>query len=147
MTTEILKQLAFMQYNGEDFFICDDIAYIGNEQEANEAFNESDDLTFEEWVNLNYEQVEAFDNDNYLVLDDGEADEAWDEYLDNYIEECILHELPEQYRNYFDNDRWKEDARQDGRGHCLSGYNGNEYKETVNDEDGDLHTFYIYRQN
>jgi len=82
-----------------------------------------------------------------LVLDDGEADEAWDEYLDNYIEECILRELPKQYRNYFDNDRWKEDARQDGRGNCLSGYNGNEYKETVNDEDGDLHTFYIYRQN
>lgn len=62
----------------------------------------------------------------YLVVTDSEADELWDQALNDYIEECILHELPEQYRFYFDEDKWKRDAHFDGRGHSLSSYDGNE---------------------
>lgn len=81
-------------------------------------------------------------NEDYLVLDDSEADEAWDNYLDQYIDDCILPELPEQYCNYFDSESWKSDARYDGRGHCLASYDGHENEETVQGE-----TFYIYRIN
>lgn len=78
----------------------------------------------------------------YLVLTDAEADEMWDEFLENYIDECILYLLPEAYRNYFDREAWKRDAQHDGRGHSLSGYDGNEHEEKI-----DGVWYYIYRTN
>jgi hypothetical protein len=85
------------------------------------------------------------DDGEYLVLTDDEADEMWDEQLDNYIDECILAELPKGVaRNYFDRAAWKRDARHDGRGHSLSSYDGNEDK--IYDEE-DEETYYIYRTN
>lgn len=74
----------------------------------------------------------------YLVCTDEEADDLWEESLDNYLEECIYPELSGNLSNYFDEESWKRDARYDGRGHSLSSYDGNE--EEV---DG----FYIYRIN
>ena len=78
----------------------------------------------------------------YMVLTDAEADEKWEESLDNYLEECVYQELPENFRCYFDDEKWKRDAKMDGRGHSLSGYDGEEHEETINGED-----FYIYRTN
>lgn len=52
----------------------------------------------------------------YLVLTDDEADDKWDESLNNYIEECVMPEIPDNLQNYFDDDAWKEDAKHDGRG-------------------------------
>lgn len=89
----------------------------------------------------NDNQFEAQGGD-YLVCTDSEADELWDESLENYIEECILPELHKQYRSYFDNEAWKSDAKNDGRGHSLSSYDGNETEITVKGE-----TFYIYQTN
>lgn len=83
-------------------------------------------------------------NESYLVLTDDEADDAWEDELQNYIDECIMPELerncPELSR-YFDEEAWKRDARFDGRGHSLNRYDGTEYDEKVNDT-----WYYIYRQ-
>lgn len=76
----------------------------------------------------------------YRVMTDSEADQAWDESLENYIDECILPEVPESFRNYFDHEAWKRDARFDGRGHSLSSYDGCEYEEQIDGE-----WYYIYR--
>lgn len=81
-------------------------------------------------------------NREWLVVTDSEADELWNEDLDHYIDDCILPEVPEHFRSYFDDEKWKSDARMDGRGHSLNRYDGNEYEEDVNDT-----TYYIYRQN
>lgn len=78
----------------------------------------------------------------WLVITDSEADRMEDEYLDNYIDDCILSELPKAYRCYFDDEKWKRDARMDGRGHSLAAYDGEENCETVNGTD-----YYIYRTN
>ena len=92
--------------------------------------------------------VETCDNnfdyygEEYEVLTDNEADDRWDEELDNYIEECVMSQLPKHLQSYFDEDAWKRDARYDGRGHFLSHYDGDECEETVNGT-----TYYIYRQN
>lgn len=86
--------------------------------------------------------VFEYGSEEYLVCTDSEADEKWDEYLDNYIEECVLPEIPEAYRNYFDEDAWKSDAENDGRGHSLNPYDGSEDEQKVNGT-----TYYIYRQN
>lgn len=80
------------------------------------------------------------DDGEYLVVDDSEADDLWDESLESYAEECL--EIPEAMKNYFDMDKWKADAKSDGRGHSLNRYDGSEEEVTIN---GD--TLYIYRQN
>lgn len=74
----------------------------------------------------------------YLVVDDNEGDDLWDDDLDNYIDECL--EIPEEMMNYFDRDAWKRDARMDGRAHSLASYDGDENTETV-----DGVCYYIYR--
>jgi hypothetical protein len=76
------------------------------------------------------------------VLDDSEADDRWEESLDNYLQECIYPELTGNLQNYFDDEKWKRDARYDGRGHSLSSYDGCENEEEVNGT-----TYYIYRTN
>jgi hypothetical protein len=64
----------------------------------------------------------------YMVLTEKEANEAWEESLESYIDECIVPELPESMVGYFDFEVWKRDARMDGRGHSLSGYDGEEHE-------------------
>ena len=62
----------------------------------------------------------------YLVCTEDEADQKWEEQLDSYLEECVYPELPDNMKVYFDAIAWKRDARMDGRGHSISGYDGNE---------------------
>lgn len=84
------------------------------------------------------DQIFEYGNEEYLVVTDDEADELWEQDLDNYLEECIYPELTGNLSNYFDDEKWKQDARYDGRGHSLARYDGNEYEV-----DG----FYIYQTN
>lgn len=72
-------------------------------------------------------------NGEYLVVTDEEADELWDEELEQYIDDCIIPEVPEPYQGYFDREGWKEAARVDGRGHNLSRYDGTEVEVTIYD--------------
>jgi len=79
----------------------------------------------------------------YQVLTDAEADEAWDKSLESYINECVLPDMPETLKKYFNVDKWKRDAKADGRGHSLGRYDGTE-NEVVDPESGE--TFFVYRQ-
>lgn len=78
----------------------------------------------------------------YWVLTDEEADQAWDEELERYLDECVLCNIEGPLAQYFDRDAWKRDARHDGRGHCLSDYDSEEHEIKVDGEH-----FYIYRVN
>jgi len=79
----------------------------------------------------------------YQVLTDDEADEAQDQDFDSYLEECVFPDLPKNMVQYFDRDAWKEDAKQDGRGHSLGRYDGEE-NEITDPESGTM--FFAYRQ-
>jgi hypothetical protein len=68
----------------------------------------------------------------YLAGTDAEMDSAWDDELENYLDECVLPDLPETARNYFDKESWKRDARYDGRGHALNHYDGGEEECQIN---------------
>ena len=86
LEVEILKALALMQHNGEDFFIEDNTAYCGNYmEEVQKHQHEQSELTFSEWCNENLTEVEPYDEDNhrndYLVLTDEEADEKAKKYI------------------------------------------------------------------
>ena len=119
-----LKELAFAQW----------LISEGN-LDSLEDFNN-------EWETGYNENIYTNGNIEYIVVDDDEGDVLWDEYLDNYIDDCVLDELPEQYRHYFDDEKFKQDCRIDGRAHFLSTYDGDENEYTVNSE-----TFYFYRTN
>ena len=80
-------------------------------------------------IEINDTRVTVQGND-YLAGNDDEMNEAWDEDLENYIDECL--EIPAHMERYFDREAWKEDARQDGRGHSLNRYDGGEEKEEIN---------------
>jgi len=116
-------QLAFQQFcveNGLDFEAFEDIEH------GHWGFGTS---------------FEASDYTQYAVMDEDEADDAWDTALENHLEDCVLAELDESLAQYFDTEKWKRDARFDGRGHSLSPYDGVEHE--VRTEDGEY--FYIYR--
>lgn len=88
------------------------------------------------------DQIIENGGEEYLVVTDDEADELWEQSLDNYLEECIYPELPDSMKGYFDDNAWKRDARYDGRAHSLSTYDGDENEVTL-----EVETFYIYRTN
>jgi len=110
------------------------------------AYEPSDDaepiLALMECENFSYYEAETAINDrNYLVLTDEEADEAWEESLEQYLDDCVLPELPEQMQQYFDKEQWIKDAKYDGRS-VLSTYDGNEQYCTINNTE-----YYVYRIN
>lgn len=79
--------------------------------------------------------------DDYLFGTDEEMDDEWDEHLDNYIDECVLPEIPKYLQFYFDEERFKNDCKQDGRGHSLNYYDGGEEEIEFNGTN-----YYAYRQ-
>ena len=96
------------------------------EDEKENIENELGKFEIKDYTHYNLLVLETEDGKEYAVGDDKEADDAWEESLDDYIDECILPEIPEQYQFYFDDKRWKNDAKMDGRGHSLAVYDGDE---------------------
>jgi hypothetical protein len=89
-----------------------------------------------------YGAIISYGREEYAVMTEDEADVAWDEALDNYIDDCM--EIPDALLPYFDRKAWKRDARMDGRAHALSTYDGAEWDghDSVTDT-----TFIIFRLN
>jgi len=108
---------------------------------------EPDDISAEGYDHYGL-SVFSYGKEQYAVGTDEEADTAWDQSLDNYIEECITPELDFDKLGTlgayvtFNEDAWKRDARMDGRGHSLSNYDGNEEEVSIG---GTLYA--IYRTN
>lgn len=95
----------------------------------------------EQYENVDTNDFETSEGD-YMVLTEEETDDAVDENLENYIEECILPELPEAYKNYFDYAGWKKDAEMDGAGHILNSYDGSMEEVKIGED-----WFNIFRTN
>jgi hypothetical protein len=93
------------------------------------------------------EQSIYFDGGEFWILNETEREEAWDASLQSYLDECILPELPSVAQMYFDEEAWKQDARFDGCGHALNGYDGVELEASARDSDGDTVWRYVYRVN
>lgn len=88
------------------------------------------------------DKIFTYGREEYLVLTDDEADERFEDELETYIEDCIWPEIPNYLREYFDKERWKEDARCDGRGRSLAHHDGEEndwYSDYCSER------YYIYR--
>ena len=86
------------------------------------------------------EREKAGERQDFTVYDEGEADQAWEESLDSYLDDCVLPLLPVVAKKYFDREAWKKDARHDGRGHSLSSWDGNEHEYNIHGT-----YYYIYK--
>lgn len=81
---------------------------------------------------------------NLLVLAEDEADNAFENYMRNYIDECVLNQIPENLHRYFNEEEFIEDTKSmDGRG-VLACYDGYEVGP-CNFGDGFGNNIYIYR--
>jgi len=149
----IEKKLALCQHLGIDYFNYNEEYYIGSNQDKFDEETSSlveeeieklleDYLLVDSEINNEYDNTYNYEKNEYLIVTDEEAEEEWENNLDNYIEECVLPELPKQYRYYFDEDSFKRDCKYDGRGHSLASYDGRENEEIV----GNIY-YYIYRIN
>jgi hypothetical protein len=88
---------------------------------------------------VEYGAVIKVGGEEYRVLDEDDRDAAWEESLENYLDECV------EGANgpYFDREAWKKDARMDGAGHSLSCYDGEENEFRI----GDSEWWFLYRVN
>lgn len=87
-----------------------------------------------------YRDEEKLDGEYYLVLTDEEADEKYEDYQRDLVEDQLGRGM-EWLMNYID---FGAIAKDDcyGRGNTLSGYDGEEHEYDVNGT-----TYYIYRTN
>lgn len=168
----ILKQLALMQHNGQSFFILGDVAYHGDESATRESYEaaKEDYESFEDFCQSECDEVEEYEENDYLVCTDSEADEKAAEYIKDSLwafNPSFLAEMTEFDEEIFqaiaDNGKCESNndviyntiektcgikdfveaaIGADGRGHFMSSYDGNENEETVLGN-----TFYVYRIN
>ncbi len=72
--------------------------------------------------------VIEIDGDDWYIVDENDRESMWDDCLQSYLDECVYPQLSEQWAPYFDEERWKRDARMDGAGHAISSYDGCEHE-------------------
>jgi len=77
----------------------------------------------------------------YAIVPEADIDDAFKEYAEQYVDDCILPTMPESTRRYFDMEAFIEDLQVDGYG-IMSSYDGNYEEITVNGV-----TYYVFRLN
>lgn len=78
--------------------------------------------------------------ETYRILTEQEKEDAWDEALESYAEECV----PGYDGPYFDTKSWLSDAKIDGAGHTLATYDGHEHEYCVS-RPGGADWFFLFR--
>ncbi len=130
MERERLK--AYLSFIGLD---CEAVSNMYDEYLDKQIFINEYVASLERII-IHDETMAEYEGKEYLILTDSEADQRWNEYLDNFIDECILPEIPEGLQSYFDSEKLKNNAKLDGRGHSLAGYDWQEHEQSG---------FYLYR--
>ena len=101
---------------------------------------ELDEMIEDNLCSTSYNYTEPdFTKYTYVALAKGQIDDLWYDDIVDLVDECYLNGVPEQVKNYFNYDKFFEDAQNDGRANHFNGYDGNTELET---ED-----YYIYYHN
>ena len=82
------------------------------------------------------------EGNDWLVVDDSEADERAIAAAEDYVQECVLSDLHVDIAMYYNKEQHALDILDaDGRGHVLSSYDGEEHEQAV-----DGVTWYLFNQ-
>lgn len=76
--------------------------------------------------------IEA-DGEEYVVIPNAMIESVFHDYAEELIDECIINDLPEKYRCYFDYDKFIQDMSFDGYGQ-MSSYDGEDNEQKYNGE-------------
>ena len=107
------------------------------EERERMSYDQAEIMQHNEWG----EEYFECNKKEYLVLTESEAKEKARESIENYIDDCVLSEAAERYRDYFDSERFIEDCICfDGIAHTLATYDGEEHEVDVKGE-----TFFVSR--
>jgi len=141
-TTELLEYLV---ETGTDSIDSNFTTWF--EYELNDCtFDEDDEMIIALMTqeDLDYAEAETFIKDeDWLVLTDDEAEDKWDDNLDNDLDELILSQIPAHLQFYFDSDAWIRDTKIGAdRGNSIATYDGEELEQEVNDT-----IYFLYRCN
>jgi hypothetical protein len=107
-----------------------------------EHINDEDDekmIALMELTGDNWDDAESAIYVDYKVLTDSEANEENNYCMDNYIDDCVLPQIPSHLHMYFDIESFKEDMSSD-RGSNIAAADGEENEITINET-----TYYIYK--
>jgi hypothetical protein len=73
------------------------------------------------------------DGETWKIMTESEYQTYSDEIIDNFIDECVLPEIPEQYRTYFDVEKFIQDIDYGGdRDGLVAAYDGVVYQQKIN---------------
>lgn len=136
-----------LEYRGEAL-LCE----ADNRYELLENFDYPDEvLALAQHLELKINDVDGITNTgncrynvfgtDYICGLDNDVDEIFEESIKNYIDDCVLPEIPKLYHRYFNEEDFIADCKKDGRGHTLNRYDGCEDSEDV---DGKI--YYIYQE-
>ena len=112
-----------------------------------QQFCQDQGLDYEDYEAEEWDGIVNFSNgsEEYSVMDESEAESAFDERMDDYIDECVLSEIPDHLHFYFDSEAFKRDVQlSDGRGPTMASYDGHEHEYFAPNCDT---AYYIYRTN
>lgn len=114
--------------------------FTGRDAELCAAFVKMFNLKLDDLASIGIgNDIASVQGTDYIAGNDNEMDEAWEQYLRDSIDDCM--EIPDHIRPYFDEERWINDAKIDGRGHCLNHYDGGEESAIINGT-----WYYAYQQ-
>ena len=115
------------------------LAYLHSEGETDLWFDGLNDTGREFWE---AGTVIEEGNAEYAVVPTKSLDRCFENYMDNYIDEVVMPEIPKAYQFYFDNAKFANDCRiSDGYG-TMASYDGNENEIHVGDQ-----MYHIFRLN
>ena len=110
--------------------------------EENETEEWFDDLNDTERTHYGEGSVIEQGNAEYAVISDDNVEIAFDNAIDDYVDEFVLPKIPAAYSRYFDLEAFTKDCHHDGLGHTLSSYDGGDNEVTI---DGKL--WHVFRLN
>ena len=130
-----LDNFSFLQYffeevhNGEN--LIDDISsHNGEDYDAD--LKDTIQEIFQVLQNLDNEislsNYFYFDGCEYKACGEYEIDELFNDYVENIIEEIVLHEIPERYHHYFDRDSYRDDIKYHDGYEIMCHYDGNYFE-------------------
>ena len=120
---------------------------LSNLEIAFQQFCQDQGLDYEDFEAEEWDNIVNFSNgsEEYSVMDESQAETSCYERMDDYIDECVLSQIPDNLRFYFDSETFKRDVElSDGRGSTMAPYDGHEHEYFAPNSNT---AYYIYRTN
>jgi antirestriction protein len=101
-----------------------------------------EDLEYGKYDFYEYGNIIKWGNEEYVVVQETLMDGLFKEYMEEYIDECVIGDIPESLRGYFDYEAYIDDWENDDGYSVMASYDG--YIDDI-DILGDQ--YYVFRIN